>query len=266
MKIKFSIFLWFPRLIIAMRTSLILIFNIIKWSFKSRETSTYTYLLSSLNTKYLIQTVSVVTKKTYSEIEGYFNEILSNEELRSYVVNKVKASNVRYKKDLRFDLASRIGWYAIIRANKSKVVVENGVELGYSAVVLCEAILKNISEGYPGRYYGLDINGNAGYFIKDDRYISIAKIIVGDALDSLSHFSESIDFYFSDGYRTFDYEQKEFEVLSKNTSLHPVIVTNKLKFSDALSDFSVIHRKQFITFQEDPLNHWYPGSSIGISF
>jgi len=263
---KNRITLWLPRLVLALNYSWTIILKTIKWSLSSRETSTYTYLLSPNNTKYLIHSVSLVTKKSFLEIEGYFNEILLNEELKSYVISKVKASNVRYKKDLRFDLASRIGWYAIIRANKSKVVVENGVELGYTAVVLCEAILKNISEGYPGRYYGLDINGNAGYFIKDERYISIAKIIVGDALDSLSHFSESIDFYFSDGYRTFDYEKKEFDVLSKNTSLHPVIITNKLKFSDALSDFSVIHRKQFITFQEDPLNHWYPGSSIGISF
>lgn len=264
--IKNSLFLWFPRLIIALRQSLILIINTIKWSFNSRETSTYTFALSKLNTKYLIHSIALVTKKTYPEIEGYFNEILSNEELKTYVVAKIKLSPVRYKKDLRCDFASRIGWYAIIRANKSKVVVENGVELGYTAVVLCEAILKNKSEGYEGSYYGLDINSEAGYFIKQDKYEKIANLLVGDALDSITQFKEPIDFYFSDGYRTCDYERKEFDALLKKTSSHSVIITNKLKFSDALADASVLYNKQFITFQEDPLNHWYPGSSIGIMF
>ena len=263
---KNRITLWLPRLVLALNYSWTIILKTIKWSLSSRETSTYTYLLSPNNTKYLIHSVSLVTKKSFLEIEGYFNEILFNEELKSYVISKVKASNVRYKKDLRFDLASRIGWYAIIRANKSKVVVENGVELGYTAVVLCEAILKNESEGYPGKYYGLDINSNAGYFIRHERYEAIANVVVGDALDSLSHFSEPIDFYFSDGCRTFDYEQKEFEELLKRTSSQAVIITNKLKFSDALADASLLYNKQFITFQEDPLNHWYPGSSIGIMF
>jgi hypothetical protein len=263
---KNRITLWLPRLVLALNYSWTIILKTIKWSLSSRETSTYTYLLSPNNTKYLIHSVSLVTKKSFLEIEGYFNEILSNKELKSYIIDKIKSSSVRYKKDLRFDLASRIGWYAIIRANKSKVVVENGIELGYTAIVLCEAILKNKSEGFDGSYYGLDINSEAGYFIKHDKYETIANLIVGDALDSLAHFKESVDFYFSDGYRTCDYERKEFEALLKKTSSHAVIITNKLKFSDALSDASLLYNKQFITFQEDPLNHWYPGSSIGISF
>jgi len=264
--IKNRVTLWLPRLFIALRGYINPVFYAFKWSFKSRETSTFTYLLSVKNTKYLIHSVALVTKKPYLEIEGFFNEILSNEELKNYVIDKIKSSAVRYKKDLRFDLASRIGWYAIIRANKSRVVVENGVELGYTAVVLCEAILKNKSEGYDGMYYGLDINSEAGYFIKQDKYAKIANLLVGDALDSLAHLKESVDFYFSDGYRTCDYERKEFEALLKKTSSHAVIITNKLKFSDALADASLLYNKQFITFQEDPLNHWYPGSSIGISF
>ena len=264
--IKNRITLWVPRLFIALREYIKFISYAFKWSFSSRETSTYTYVLSPNNTKYLIHSIALVTKKSYLEIEGYVKEILSNMELKSYVIDKIKSSPVRYKKDLRFDLASRIGWYAIIRANKSKVVVENGVELGYTAVVLCEAILKNKSEGYSGCYYGLDINSEAGYFIKQDKYEMISNLFFGDALDTIGHFKEPIDFYFSDGYRTCDYERLEFEELLKKTSSHAVIITNKLKFSDALADISLLYNKQFITFQEEPLNHWYPGSSIGIMF
>ncbi len=261
-----SIVLWLPRLLLALNYSWTLVSKTIKWSFNSRETSTYTYELSARNYKYLIHTISVVTKKSYSEIDGYFNEVLQNVELKNYVINKIKSSTVRYKKDLRCDFASRIGWYAIIRANKSRVVVENGVELGYTAVILCEAILKNQSEGFNGFYYGLDINSDAGYFVKTDRYNNIYKLIVGDALDSISYFTEPIDFYFSDGFRTNEYELKEFDALSIKLAQNAIIVSNKLKLSDALADFSLLQKKQFVTFQEEPLNHWYPGSSIGILY
>ena len=59
----------------------------------------------------------------------------------------------------------RLGWYAIARATKPKVIVETGVERGHGSVLLCSAILHNAIEGFPGRYFGTDIDPSAGWLL-----------------------------------------------------------------------------------------------------
>lgn len=49
-------------------------------------------------------------------------------------------------------------WYAIARSIKPKILVETGVDQGMGAVVLCAALAR--------RYYGTDINSDAGYSCK----------------------------------------------------------------------------------------------------
>ncbi len=165
---------------------------VFQFAITSKETSTFTYNLTANNRKYLIQTIAIITQKTFHEIETYFLEAENNEVLKAYVIEKIKKAEDSYKKDLRCDFGSRIAWYAIIRAKKSKIVVENGVEVGYNAVLLCEALLKNKEEGYSGKFYGLDINQRAGYFINDKKYEFIKEIMVDDAMISIEKFTDTI--------------------------------------------------------------------------
>ena len=265
-KIGYPLF-FIKRLLSASRLSMQNTGRFFKGALASRETSTLTYRLTPENENYLIFLVATVTGKDIATISGYFDEIKMNTEIRDFVINKIAGSPYRNKKDLRCDFGSRIAWYAIIRANKSKVVVENGIEMGLTALALCSAIARNREEGFEGEYYGLDINPDAGYLLTGSSFTSFAKLIINDSINSLTQFeNKPIDFYFSDGLRTYDYEKKEFSVLIEKIGTQAVIVTNKANFSSALAEMAKMKNRQFAYFQEQPLNHWYQGSGLGILF
>lgn len=81
--------------------------------------------------------------------------------------------------------------------------------MGLTAIALCNAIAKNREEGFEGEYYGLGINPDAGYLLINSPFIAFTKLIINDSVNSLAQFkNKPIDFYFSDGLRTYDYEKK----------------------------------------------------------
>lgn len=239
---------------------------IFKWSVNSKEIGTFTYKLTDNNVEYLLHNISIITNLPFTQIENYYKEIYNDDKLKSYVINKIKNSQYKSTKDERCDFGSRIAYYCIIRAIKPKIVVENGVELGYTGIVLCSALLKNKSEGISGIYYGFDIDPNAGLLIRDELYNEIAYVITGESLETLAAFKQPIDFYFSDGERSLSYENEEFKLLQHKMTEFGVVVSNKLQFSNATAQFAKLMNKKLIYFREDPLNHWYPGSQIGIVF
>jgi len=216
--------------------------------------------------EYLLQNISIVSNLPYFQIETYYNEISNNEELMKQISEKIENSEYRFFKDKKIELGNRFIHYCLVRANKPKVVVESGIEIGYTSVLLCEALLKNIEEGCSGKYYGLDIDPKAGYLIKDKRYIAISEIIIGDSLKSLCGFNANIDYYFSDGERTYEYEKVEFELLKTKISSTGIIVSNKLNISNCTSTFAREMNRKHLYFREEPFQHWYPGTHFGIIF
>lgn len=239
----------------------------IKTAFNSRETSTYTYKLTTENEAYLKNIVATITQTSFAEVTTYFEEIYNDKIFQDGIKDMIAKSNLRKKKDLRTDFGSRIAWYAFVRILKPKVIVENGVEIGFTASILCKALERNYLEGNFGKYYGLDIDNNAGFLIKKQlNEKSIAKIILGDAIESIRNLDEKVDFYFSDGIRTYEYEQEEFMELNKKINKNSIVVTNKALFSKALFEASMQSSRKFIYFQEAPLKHWYKGAGIGILY
>jgi hypothetical protein len=221
--------------------------------------------LTQENETYLINLIAGIINTEREIIDRYFNELKENEKLKKTIISYLQQSVFKMKKDKRCDYGSRLAFYAIIRAVKPKLVVENGVEVGFTSVVLCEAIRKNIEEGYEGKFIGLDINKEAGDLIKSGSpYRTFAEIKFGDAIASLNLLEEKIDFYFSDGLRTYAYEQNEFANLRQKLNDQSIVITNKATFSKALYELSVELKRKFSFFKEHPQGHWYEGSGIGI--
>lgn len=254
------------RLYTAAESSLRSTFQYFKIALKSREVHTFTYQMTRENRFHLAHLVSKITDQDINTIFGYFEEIEQNEALRQSISEKIKRSHFRHKKDRRSDFACRVAFYAIIRARKSKVVVENGMELGISSVVLCSALEKNRQEGFEGKYYGFDIDPYAGVLIKDPAYEPFAQLVIGDGMKSLAAIEEPIDFYFSDGFRTYEYEKKELNVLKDKLSEQAVVASNKAIFSTALAELAIETNKEFSFFQEQPANHWYHGWGLGFMY
>jgi len=239
--------------------------EILKWGFSSREDTNFTYDLTDENIEYLTHTIAVVTNLDYSLIHDYIVEIQSDQQLKETILKAIQTSSERKFADKEIRYGRRLGWYALARAMKPKIIIETGVDKGLGAVVLCAALLKNKTEGFEGKYYGTDINPNAGYFLQG-KYQEVGEILYGDSISSLLAFTTKIDLFINDSDHSADYEYNEYSTIKDLIDENSIILGDNSHCTNKLSQFSLENSRDFIFFNEVPLNHWYPGAGIGISY
>jgi len=234
------------------------------WTFSSRETTNFTYEITAKNQEYLAHTVSVVTGVPYSTAAGYLREIQEDENVRRHVIERVRKGPKRRASDETCTFGRRVGWYAFVRILKPRIVVETGVDKGLGSVLLCSALMRNQAEGFPGQYFGTDINPDAGFLLAEP-YNSVGKILYGDSIQSLQSIP-SIDLFVNDSDHSAQYERREYETIAPKLTNRGLILGDNCHCNDVLADFSATHGRQFVFFREEPRDHWYPGGGIGISF
>lgn len=239
--------------------------RIARWSLQSREFGNFTYALSDVSYQYLAHTLSVITGETVSRMLGYMNELGNDIELREFVIASVRQSPHRYESDDTCEFGRRVGWYAMARAAKPRVVVETGVDKGLGSVVLCAALRRNAAEGAPGQYFGTDINPNAGWLLRAP-YDSVGRILYGDSIETLRRFDREIDLFVNDSDHSPEYEFREYLEVDRKLSAGAVVLGDNAHVSDSLARFSLQAGRRFVYFRETPKDHWYPGAGIGFSF
>src|SRR3546814_8812473 len=144
------------------------------------ETSNYSYELTGLSKQHIAHAVAVATATPVDKIQAYFCELENDEDLRRAITSTVRASRHRHLTAEIMPYGRRLGWYAVVRATKPRVVVETGVDKGLGAMVLCAARLRNAEEDRPGRSFGTEINPHAGYLLQPP-YDSVGEIQIGRA-------------------------------------------------------------------------------------
>lgn len=235
------------------------------WLFYSKEDTNFTYELTQRNLSYLAQVISIVTNSPVSVIEKYLDEPVMDNDLKKYVIKRSMLHEFSSITDARCDFGRRLGWYAIVRTLKPKIIVETGVDKGFGSVLLCYALKKNAEEGFSGRYFGTDINPNAGFLLADP-YKQFGEILYGDSIDSLKNFKNSIDVFINDSSHSSEYEYNEYLTIEQKLSDKSIILGDNSHSTDKLLLFSKKTGRKFLFFKEEPKNHWYPGGGIGISF
>ena len=235
-----------------------------KWAWGDNERSNFFYDLTDLNKEHLAQTISFLTNNKIEKVFNYFDELLSDKELYDHLSYFLKKSP-DYGSEIKFAYGRRIGWYALVRILKPKIIVETGVDQGVGACVLSSAILRNKSEGFEGEYIGTEINPNAGKLFQEP-YKRVGRIIYGDSIKTLREINFDIDLFINDSDHSSDYEYKEYLEIEKNLSPNAFILGDNSHVTNCLSKFSIQTKRNFIFFKEIPSNHWYPGAGIGISF
>lgn len=239
--------------------------QILKWGFSSNEDTNFTYNLSEDNLRYLAQTISVVTGAPYTEVLGYVQEANQDENLKAHIVQATLNSRFKGIADTEVRFGRRLGWYAFARVIKPKIVVETGVDKGLGSVLLCAALLRNREEGHPGWYYGTDINPEAGYLLTG-KYKETGEILYGDSIESLSKFTTTIDLFINDSDHSADYEYQEYQAIKNVISDSSILLGDNASWTNKLFHFSTENNRKFLFFSEKPVDHWYPGEGIGISF
>lgn len=256
----------FPLRIYVLARYLIPKFSVgIKWLFSSREHTNFTYDLTELNCLYLAQFLSVVCNKPAVEMQGYIQELIDDPELSSHIASKVLEGGRSFLADDIPRYGRRLGWYAIIRAKKPKLVVETGVDKGLGACVIAAALKRNHSEGYSGLYLGTDINSRAGYFLQQP-YNDYGRIIYGDSIESLLRIEDVIDVFINDSDHSLDYEANEYSAIKYKLAEDAILIGDNSHFSNKLIEFAQATDRDFLFFQEQPKDHWYPGGGIGVAF
>jgi hypothetical protein len=234
--------------------------------FATGETHNFTYDLTDENLRYMAEIISVATGKRAAVIESYIKEAINDTELRTYFDAKMAAHEGAHSpKNVQSPFGRRLGWYAVVRAIKPRLVIETGVERGHGALVLCAALLKNQNDGFPGIYLGTDIDPKAGWLLSEP-YSQMGKILYGDSITSLKTLSEPTDLFINDSDHSAGYEAREYDVIAPLLSERAIVLGDNAHVTDKLARFSRQQGRNFLMFHERPKDHWYPGAGIGISF
>lgn len=253
------------RLGLALRTTLKPVLQGVAWTFTSREHYNYTYDLQPINVEYLTAFLAVITGKDQPTIAGFIQEIAEDNQLKEHVARLTRASPERHVADTTVRFGRRMGWYALVRATRPRVVVETGVDKGLGSCVLAAALRRNAAEGFPGRLIGIDINPRAGYLLQPP-YDQFGKLVCGDSLATLRALTEEVDLFIHDSDHTPEFESQEYEAVTPRLSARALVVSDNADHTDRLLAWTRQTGRQFLFFGEKPQGHWWPGEGIGVAF
>lgn len=238
---------------------------LIRKTFVTGEDTNFTYDLTEKNLRYLAHTIALVTRRSVDDIASYIHEAREDVALKTHLNTALRAHGLPSREDIDNVFGRRLGWYALVRALRPSIIVETGVDKGHGSILLCAALLRNTAEGYKGKYYGLDIAPTAGWLLSGE-YANAGKILYGDSLHSLESFDVPIDMFINDSDHSADYEYREYQTIHTKLSPHGIILGDNSHATDSLVRFSDETGRHFVFFREEPLDHWYPGAGIGVSF
>ena len=236
--------------------------TILDWALHSREDANFSYDLVPRNRAYLAATVAVVMDIGLDQAKAFIAE--PDADVLDYIAQRLAALDIA-EIDRSPSFGRRLGWYAIARALRPRVIVETGVDRGLGSVLLCAALKRNAAEGFAGRYYGTDISPYAGALLAEP-WSHYGKILYGDSIASLSKLSEPIDLFINDSDHSAEYEYREYQTVKPLLSERAVILGDNAHANDMLLRFSEENGRRFLFFKEEPRGHWYPGAGIGMSF
>ena len=263
---------WFGRAVLmpwrlknALTSTLPPVGKSLAWTVQSREHYNYSYDLQPLNLEYLAAFIAVVTGEPIKAARGFIREIDTEQALKDHVVRLNRSHKERFVADAEARFGRRMGWYALIRAHKPRLVIETGVDKGLGSCVIAAALLRNAAEGSPGRLLALDINPNAGYLLAKP-YTDVAQMVYGDSLASIAAVKEPIDFFIHDSDHSAEHEAKELKAVESKLSPRGLVLSDNADCTDELIKFAERSGRQFLFFAEKPKNHWWPGDGIGVAF
>ncbi|MCX6902778.1 MAG: class I SAM-dependent methyltransferase [Verrucomicrobia bacterium] len=236
-----------------------------RWSLASKEYYNHSYHLTELNQQYLASFTSVVSGHDLATTGRYICELETDEALRAALVECTRRNRDRHNCDEEPRYGRRLGWYALVRATKPRVVVETGVDRGLGTVVIAAALKRNAEEGCPGMVYATDIIPECGHLIAEP-YKPYCRILLGDSVASLKQIKETVDIFLHDSDHRPEYEWSEFLAIEPRLHRGTLVLSDNSQQSPKLQEFSQRIGRSFLFFGDVPKDHWWPGDGIGVAF
>ena len=160
----------------------------------------------------------------------------------------------------------RLGWYAIARIRRPRLIVETGVHDGLGSTALLRALERNAADGFPGELVSIDIRRSVGWLIPDGlrpRH----RLVIGDALVNITSAAADrpIDMFIHDSDHRYEHETAEFETAVRVAAPNAILLSDNAHASSAFADLCARHGLAYRFWHEVPRGHFYPGAGIGIS-
>ncbi|MCB0338994.1 MAG: class I SAM-dependent methyltransferase [Bdellovibrionales bacterium] len=250
------------RIKIPMRAVRQLTQGIFEWIFESRTTHNFPCNLTPDNKACLEHFVSHIVNRPVVEIRSYISEIENDAGLARHIVDTINNSKQRAYSDPVARFGRRLGWYALVRALKPRVVVETGVDRGLGSVVFTSALMRNSAEGHPGYYYGLEIDQKCGLLFTAP-YSEYGEIIYGDSLETLMQIEKPIDFFIHDSNHSLEHERRELEVIQRKLADNAILLSDN--GPRVLMEFAEKTGRKFYYFKEITQEYWHGGADIAVA-
>ena len=236
---------------------------VLKWLTKSREFVNFTYNLTEQNHRELAHFISNAFGADLQLVSAYVDEIISDRGLRRHISERTLSNSDSLWTDAEARYGRRIGWYALARLLKPKIVVESGVDKGLGTCVLAAAMLRNREEGDQGRVYGIDINPHAGWLVAPP-YLEVVKFVLDDSHAALQRLEGNIDMFVHDSEHSYEHEAGEYAIIRDRLSEKAVILSDNAHSLPTLMDFAEANGLRYYFWKEKPKDHFYPGAGIGM--
>lgn len=130
-----------------------------------------------------------------------------------------------------------ITWYALARKYKPKIIVETGVSMGFSSLMLLNAIRRN---GF-GQLYSIDIgmNESVGYMVPEEMRQKW-NLIIGDTNQKLEPLLKElgrIDMFIHDSEHSAEVMRFEFELARQHLKQGGLLCSDDINHNDAWEQF-----------------------------
>jgi len=226
------------------------------------EIDNFTYDLA--NEDELVSFLAESLDRDPREVERYLAEVRADSEFERLVRERLKKK--RWTRKQRPQFGRRLGWYAIARAVKPRVIVETGIHDGLGSVLLLRALEWNAADGHEGRLISFDINPRSGWLVSEplsSRWRAVYKA-TSDALENELQDVE-VGMIIHDSDHTYECEHFELAMAVAHAAPTIALVSDNAHATTALPDLASSLGIDYHFFREKPQDHFYPGAGIGLA-
>lgn len=232
-----------------------------KWILFGKDISNFVYEIE--NTEEIIRVCNLITHIDKNRLMDILSEINPQDaEFKKFFTNEYSKNH-----GTKNIFGRRLAWYLLARTIQPNLIIESGVDKGLGSGLLCYAQFKNTLEFKKKfKYIGVDIKKkNRFYFNLNNRLFDNFEFFYQDSINFLEKFNE-VDkiLYISDAEHNYDFEIHEYNLINKKFKNGSLIISDNN--SGSLYDFSKIHNKNLIKFEEKSKNFWYRGATTSISY
>jgi len=172
------------------------------------------------------------------EVDNYRKELVTSETYQQ-LISKRTSEDLSYK-------GTPYILYAIIRKFKPNIVVETGVDHGFSSTVILYALHKNNK----GKLISIDIalHDFCGEYVPEhlkDRWT----FIKGKTTDILPTINEDIDIFFHDSDHHYDTQYFEYEWAWQHMKSKGILTSHDIGASNAFFNFAMDNKVNYYTIK-----------------